>query len=41
LLVGDPALVQVRQGNALLALLLVALIATVAYHMLKPRVESP
>jgi hypothetical protein len=41
LLVGDPALVQVRQGNALLALLLVALIATIAYHLLKPRVEKP
>ncbi len=41
LLVGDPALVQVRQGNALLALLLVALVAMIAYHMLKPRVERP
>lgn len=41
LLAGDPALVQVRQGNILLALLLLALIATIAYHMLKPRVESP
>lgn len=41
LLAGDPALVRVRQGNALLAILLVALIATVAYHLLKPRVESP
>ncbi|GAB2579746.1 hypothetical protein ISP15_00100 [Dyella jejuensis] len=41
LLAGDPALAQVRQGNALLGLLLVALIATVAYHMLKPRVERP
>ncbi|RUL79017.1 Ig domain-containing protein [Dyella choica] len=41
LLVGDPALVQVRRGNALLGVLLVALIATIAYHMLKPRVENP
>lgn len=41
LLVGDPMLVQVRQGNALLALLLVALMATIAYHILKPRVERP
>jgi hypothetical protein len=41
LLLGDPALTQVRQGNALLALLLVALVATIAYHMLKPRVEKP
>ena len=41
LLAGDPALIRVRQGNALLALLLVALIATIAYHMLKPRVERP
>ena len=41
LLVGDPALIEVRQGNTLLALLVVALIATIAYHMLKPRVERP
>lgn len=41
LLAGDPALVAVRQGNSLLAILLVALIATIAYHLLKPRVESP
>lgn len=41
LLAGDPALVRVREGNALLAILLVALIATIAYHLLKPRVESP
>lgn len=41
LLLGDPSLVRVRQGNALLALLLVALVATIAYHMLKPRVEKP
>ena len=41
LLVGDPTLAEVRRGNALLALLVVALIATIAYHMLKPRVESP
>lgn len=41
LLLGDPALVHVRQGNALLALLLIALIAVVAYHVLKPRVEKP
>ncbi|NID14690.1 putative Ig domain-containing protein [Luteibacter yeojuensis] len=41
LLLGDPALAQVRQGNALLAVVLVALVATIAYHMLKPRVEKP
>jgi hypothetical protein len=41
LLVGDPSLAAVRRGNALLALLVMALIATFAYHMLKPRVENP
>jgi hypothetical protein len=41
LLAGDPALRALREGNALLGVLLVALIATIAYHMLKPWVEKP
>ncbi|HET7333023.1 hypothetical protein [Dyella sp.] len=41
LLAGDPALTKVREGNSLLAVLLIALIATIAYHLLKPRVEKP
>jgi len=41
LLAGDPALTALREGNALLGVLLVALIATIAYHMLKPWVEKP
>ncbi|WP_267221315.1 hypothetical protein [Dyella silvae] len=41
LLVGDPRLSQLRQGNALLGLLLIVLIAIIGYHMLKPRVEKP
>ncbi|TAM21794.1 MAG: hypothetical protein EPN68_11740 [Rhodanobacter sp.] len=41
LLAGDPGLEGLREGNALLGLLLFALIATIAYHILKPRVEKP
>lgn len=41
LLYGDPALTRVREGNALLAVLLIALIASIAYNLLKPRVEKP
>ncbi|MDO1529055.1 putative Ig domain-containing protein [Fulvimonas sp. R45] len=41
LLAGDPGLEALREGNALLGLLLFALIATIAYHILKPRVEKP
>lgn len=41
LLAGDPALTALREGNALLGVLLVALIGTIAYHMLKPWVEKP
>ena len=41
LLAGDPGLEGLREGNALLGLLLIALIASIAYHILKPRVEKP
>jgi hypothetical protein len=38
---GDPALTRLREGNSMLVVVLVALIATIAYHLLKPRVEKP
>jgi hypothetical protein len=41
LLAGDPDVEQLREGNALLLILLVALIGTIAYHILKPQVEKP
>lgn len=41
LMAGDPALTQIREGNTLLAVVLVALIVSIAYHLLKPRVEKP
>jgi hypothetical protein len=41
LMAGDPALTRMREGNSMLVVVLVALIATIAYHLLKPRVEKP
>ncbi|HEX7817339.1 hypothetical protein [Dyella sp.] len=41
LLAGDPELTAIRQGNALLLIMLIALILSIAYHILKPRVERP
>jgi hypothetical protein len=41
LMAGDPALTRLREGNSMLVVVLVALIATIAYHLLKPRVEKP
>jgi hypothetical protein len=41
LLAGDPSLDRLREGNSLLLIVLVALIVSIAYHILKPRVEKP